>query len=161
MEPQLRCIGALHSPSTGIIDAHELMIALLGDAEAHGACLVPNVSVDGGVARPGAPIELKLGGSMEGTRMTADVVVNCAGIGSQFVASAIELDGYEAQSWPSLELCRGNYFSLQGVATPFSRLIYPVPDPGYGGLGVHITLGELPARAQVAPHLGTQRECRL
>ena len=62
MEPQLRCIGALHSPSTGIIDAHELMIALLGDAEAHGACLVPNVSVDGGVARPGAPIELKLGG---------------------------------------------------------------------------------------------------
>src|SRR5204862_2839991 len=37
MEPELFCVGALHSPSTGIIDSHALMLAYLGDAEAHGA----------------------------------------------------------------------------------------------------------------------------
>lgn len=37
MEPELACVGALHSPSTGIVDSHAFMLALLGDAEAHGA----------------------------------------------------------------------------------------------------------------------------
>ena len=37
MEPQLQCLGALHSPSTGIVDSHALMLALQGDAEEFGA----------------------------------------------------------------------------------------------------------------------------
>jgi len=36
LEPALQCHGALLSPSTGIIDSHGLMLALLGDAEQHG-----------------------------------------------------------------------------------------------------------------------------
>src|SRR5687767_9063502 len=39
MEPSLHCVAALHSPSTGIIDSHALMLAYLGDAEAAGAML--------------------------------------------------------------------------------------------------------------------------
>ena len=39
MEPALHCVAALHSPSTGIIDSHALMLAYLGDAEAAGAML--------------------------------------------------------------------------------------------------------------------------
>ncbi|MFY9512708.1 MAG: FAD-dependent oxidoreductase, partial [Rubrivivax sp.] len=39
MEPELRCSAALHSPSTGIVDSHALMLAYLGDAEHHGATL--------------------------------------------------------------------------------------------------------------------------
>src|SRR4051812_15451198 len=39
MEPELFCVGALHSPSTGIIDSHALMLAYLGDAESAGAML--------------------------------------------------------------------------------------------------------------------------
>src|SRR6185503_5274514 len=38
MEPAVSCVGALHSPSTGVIDSHAYMLALLGDAEAHGRC---------------------------------------------------------------------------------------------------------------------------
>ncbi|MDZ4130672.1 MAG: FAD-dependent oxidoreductase, partial [Hydrogenophaga sp.] len=35
MEPQLQCLGAVHSPSTGIVDSHALMLALQGDLENH------------------------------------------------------------------------------------------------------------------------------
>src|SRR4051812_48191178 len=38
-EPELPCVAALHSPSTGIIDSHALMLAYLGDAESRGAML--------------------------------------------------------------------------------------------------------------------------
>src|SRR3954470_15886366 len=47
MEPELFCMGALHSPSTGIIDSHALMLAYLGDAEAHGAMLALKTSLLG------------------------------------------------------------------------------------------------------------------
>ena len=39
MEPEVHCVAALHSPSTGIIDSHALMLAYLGDAERAGAML--------------------------------------------------------------------------------------------------------------------------
>ena len=45
MEPALACHGALHSPSTGIVDSHALMLTLLGEAENGGAMLVMNTSV--------------------------------------------------------------------------------------------------------------------
>jgi L-2-hydroxyglutarate oxidase LhgO len=40
LEPQLQCQAALHSPSTGIIDSHALMLALLGDVQNAGGLLV-------------------------------------------------------------------------------------------------------------------------
>ncbi len=40
LEPELSTTGGLFSPSTGIIDSHAYMLALLGDAEAAGASLV-------------------------------------------------------------------------------------------------------------------------
>jgi L-2-hydroxyglutarate oxidase LhgO len=48
---------------------------------------------------------------------------------------------------PALRYARGNYFSLAGRA-PFSRLVYPLPEPG--GLGVHLTL-DLGGRARFGP----------
>src|SRR3954462_6033213 len=48
MEPELFCMGALHSPSTGIIDSHSLMLAYLGDAEDHGAMLALKTALLGG-----------------------------------------------------------------------------------------------------------------
>ena len=39
MEPELNFSGVLYSPSSGIIDPHDLMLAYLGDAEDHGAAL--------------------------------------------------------------------------------------------------------------------------
>ena len=56
LEPELSCIAALHSPSTGIVDSHGLMKALLKDAEGHGAALVLRSPILGGrVTGEGSP----------------------------------------------------------------------------------------------------------
>ena len=49
-EPELRCAGALLSPSTGIIDAHALMLALQGEAETGGAVIALKSPLRGGEA---------------------------------------------------------------------------------------------------------------
>jgi L-2-hydroxyglutarate oxidase LhgO len=47
------------------------------------------------------------------------------------------MEGYRAQLAPKELYAKGNYYSL-ARRSPFSRLVYPVPEPG--GLGVHVTL---------------------
>ncbi|EOD15778.1 hypothetical protein EMIHUDRAFT_193923 [Emiliania huxleyi CCMP1516] len=63
LEPEVRCVGALHSPSTGIVDSHAFMTALLADAERHGATLALGSSVVVNCAGHGAPrLAAALGG---------------------------------------------------------------------------------------------------
>jgi L-2-hydroxyglutarate oxidase LhgO len=45
MEPDLRCVAALYSPSTGLVDSHALMLSLLGDVENAGGVLALNSPV--------------------------------------------------------------------------------------------------------------------
>jgi L-2-hydroxyglutarate oxidase LhgO len=52
LEPQLHCVGALLSPSTGIINSRAYMLSLLGDAERHGASLALNSTVQSIVSTP-------------------------------------------------------------------------------------------------------------
>lgn len=133
LEPALSCVTALLSPSTGIIDSHAYMAALRGDAEAHGAMLALNTPVVGGrVEHDGIVVET---GGAEPTTLKAKLVVNAAGLGAQTVAASLR--GMPADKIPPRHLAKGNYFSLAGRA-PFSRLIYPIPEPG--GIGVHLTL---------------------
>jgi L-2-hydroxyglutarate oxidase LhgO len=143
LEPNLHCVAALLSPSTGIVDSHGLMLAYLGDAEAHGAMLAYNSPVVGGQVR-GDSIELYVGGA-EPMRLACRTVVNAAGLHAQHVARSIA--GIPSQSIPPAYLAKGNYFSL-AAKPPFSRLIYPVPEPG--GLGVHITV-DLAGQARFGP----------
>ena len=51
LEPQVECVGAFLSPSTGIVDAHEYMLALQGDAEANGAVVALGSPCLGGAVR--------------------------------------------------------------------------------------------------------------
>lgn len=133
MEPEVRCFGALLSPSTGIIDSHAYMLALLGDAEADGAVIAfrsPLVKArveDGGIA-------VEVGGAEPAT-VRCRHLINAAGLGAQRVAAAIE--GFPAAMIPPLHYAKGNYFTLTGKS-PFQRLIYPAPVAG--GLGTHSTL---------------------
>lgn len=143
LEPNLRCVAALLSPTTGIIDSHALMLAYLGDAEARGAMIAFNSPVRSGrVADNG--IELDIGGA-EPMRLRCRSVVNAAGLHAQAIARLIA--GVPSQSIPPAFYAKGNYFALTAKA-PFSRLIYPVPEPG--GLGVHITL-DLANQARFGP----------
>lgn len=139
LEPALACRGALSSPDTGIIDSHALMAALLGDAQAAGAMLALGTAVtrvEAGADRVGGGCFLVHTESDAGPFvLAADRVVNAAGLWASELAAQVQ--GLAPAHMPVTRLARGSYYAAPGRAA-FSRLIYPVPEPG--GLGVHLTL---------------------
>jgi L-2-hydroxyglutarate oxidase LhgO len=143
LEPELACIAALHSPETGIIDSHRLMLALRGDLEDLGGLIAFNTPIERLRPKP-AGWEVLFGGS-DSQSIIVDAVANCAGLGAQALARMTE--GYPTERVPRLVLAKGNYFGFSGRPA-FSRLIYPVPVPG--GLGVHVTL-DLAGRMRFGP----------
>jgi L-2-hydroxyglutarate oxidase LhgO len=149
MEPALQCTAALHSPMTGVIDSHGYMLALQGDAEHAGAVIAFASQVLSGERRDDGIVlrvaEAGAGSDDEGFLLHARTVVNCAGLWAPRIARSIA--GLDEASIPRAWFAKGNYYSLAGRA-PFSRLIYPVPEPG--GLGVHLTL-DLGGQARFGP----------
>jgi L-2-hydroxyglutarate oxidase LhgO len=143
LEPALNCDAALLSPSTGIIDSHAYMLALRGDAEAAGAAFAFHTPLVRARAL-GDRIELESGGDAP-MSLECGLLVNAAGLGASAVARGI--DGMPIDLIPPTYLAKGNYFSCSARA-PFSRLIYPVPEPG--GLGVHLTL-DMAGQARFGP----------
>lgn len=144
LEPELACHGALLSPSTGIVDSHGLMLALLGDAQARGASLAVRSPVV--AARVGADgLVLEVGGEVA-CALGARAVVNAAGL--QACALARSMAGLDPAHVPQARYAQGAYFALSGRA-PFSRLIYPVPGTS-SHLGVHLTL-DLGGQARFGP----------
>lgn len=141
MEPELQCVAALFSPSTGIIDSHGLMLSLLGDAQASGAVIAYGSPVSGmRVERDGIVVRIN-----DADTLKARIVVNAGGLDAAPLTHRIE--GFnQAFARPSY-YAKGNYFTLAG-RTPFSRLVYPAPEPG--GLGVHLTL-DLAGQARFGP----------
>ncbi|MEZ5594400.1 MAG: NAD(P)/FAD-dependent oxidoreductase [Gammaproteobacteria bacterium] len=143
LEPAVRCVAALLSPSTGIIDSHGLMLAYLGDAEDAGAMLALNSPVEGGEITPEG-IVLEVGGA-EPMSLLARCVVNSAGLYAGKLAHSLR--GLPAETIPPHYYAKGNYYSLSG-RSPFSRLIYPVPEQA--GLGVHVSV-DLGGQARFGP----------
>jgi L-2-hydroxyglutarate oxidase LhgO len=132
-EPAVRAVAGLWSESTGIIDSHGLMLALLGDAQAGGATLVTHTPVTRGrVVDDG--VVLHTGGA-DPMALHCRLLVNSAGLGAQRLARAIE--GMPAALVPPAHYAKGHYFTLAG-RSPFSHLVYPMPD--HAGLGIHVTL---------------------
>jgi L-2-hydroxyglutarate oxidase LhgO len=139
LEPEIRAEEGLFSPSTGIIDSHQYMLALLGDMTlvrgAHVSAIRHNA--DGWL--------LAIESGDEDMALRARLVVNAAGLWAQSVASRIE----GLADVPPLFLAKGNYAGLS-AKSPFRHLIYPIPEPG--GLGVHVTL-DMGGRARFGPNV--------
>ena len=144
LEPELRCVTALISPSTGILDSHGYMLALQGEAEDHGAMIAFDTAFEGGALEDDG-IVLSFGGAAPMT-LKAKTVINSAGLSAQPVARA--LDGFAPELVPAHHYCKGNYYALSGARAPFERLIYPAPEAA--GLGVHLTL-DLGGQARFGP----------
>ncbi|MEO7337261.1 MAG: NAD(P)/FAD-dependent oxidoreductase [Caldimonas sp.] len=143
MEPALRCDGALLSSVTGIIDSHALMLAYLGDFERAGGVLALRSRLDS-ASVSGGSIVVRVGGA-DGVELETSILVNAAGLQAPQLARRI--DGLSPSFVPTPHFAKGNYFSLTG-RSPFTRLVYPVPEPG--GLGVHLTL-DLGGQARFGP----------
>ena len=150
-EPAVRCAGALLSPSTGIVDSHGFMLALLGGAQARGAELALGSRVVGCSVSPGGRGGLELrtadadGAECE---LECEELVNCAGHGAIALARSIRAaPPRHATLIPRARYAKGSYFALAG-ASPFSGLVYPVPQQA--GLGVHATVA-LAGRCRFGP----------
>jgi L-2-hydroxyglutarate oxidase LhgO len=133
-EPALQAIDALFSPSTGIIDSHHYMLALLGDCEQAGAQLARKARVMA-IARKGGKYHLTVCSDGEDMHLSCSILINSAGLWAWAVAGMI--DGLDAAFIPPRFLAKGSYVTLVGK-NPFQHLVYPLPEPG--GLGVHLTL---------------------
>ncbi|WP_315777744.1 MULTISPECIES: NAD(P)/FAD-dependent oxidoreductase [unclassified Bradyrhizobium] len=143
LEPALACEAALMSPSTGIIDSHAFMLSLRGEIEDAGGAFAFHTPLLRAKAA-GESIEVDAGGAQPMT-LSCRLLVNAAGLDAPAVARRI--DGMPSPLVPTTYLAKGNYFSCSARA-PFSRLIYPVPEPG--GLGVHLTL-DMAGQARFGP----------
>jgi len=137
MEPAVQADLALWSPDTGIVDSHRLMQQLLADAENAGATIVLRSQLLAADPLDSGGFRLQIRSGTEETVLHTGVLINCAGLHATEIARRIS--GLNTANIPDVEFIKGNYFSLGGRC-PFSRLIYPVPDPLHRGLGVHATL---------------------
>lgn len=145
LEPQLECVAAVLSPSTGIVDSHALMLAMQGDIENAGGLVATHSPLASAACGPGGILLM----TADGTGLKARTVVNAAGL--QAPALARRFEGLDARHVPQSWFAKGSYFTLSG-RSPFSRLVYPVPEPGVhlAGLGVHLTI-DLGGQAKFGP----------
>jgi L-2-hydroxyglutarate oxidase LhgO len=145
MEPALRGVAGLLSPSTGIVDSHALMLSYRGELEDAGGAVA--LATRFRAARPAAGggfvVEAESGG--ERATLGCDLLVNAGGLFAGEVAAGIE--GLGAPFSRRVFYCKGNYFGL-AARVPFSHLVYPVPERD--GLGTHLTL-DLAGRGRFGP----------
>lgn len=145
LEPALRCMAALLSPTTGIVDSHGFMLALQGDLENAGGMVALGSAIDSAVLGQGdEPHRLRMA---DGTEIAARIVVNAASLHA--CALARRFEGLSPNFIPREHFAKGNYYALAGKA-PFSHLIYPAPADAW--LGVHLTL-DLGGQAKFGPDL--------
>ena len=142
LEPELNSRCALLSPSTGILDSHAYMLQLQADLEAHGGSCVFNSKLKL-LSADDEGVELTLNG--DEARVRARTCINSAGLSAVSLVEQSELISRDLL--PNPYFAKGSYFSYAGNV-PFSRLVYPVPEPG--GLGVHLTL-DLQGGAKFGP----------
>ena len=143
LEPAVRCAAAVLSPSTGIVDSHALMLALQGEAEAHGAVVALRSPVLAGRVEDDG-FRLEVGGATP-MRLACRRLVNAAGLHAQDIARC--LAGLDPATVPPRFFAKGSYFAL-GDRSPFTRLIYPMPDSA--SLGIHVVL-DLAGRVRFGP----------
>jgi len=153
MEPALHCLAAIHSPSTGIVDSHGLMLSLQAELEASGGIISFGSAVSGITPGKNALI-VRACNNDERLDIAAAEVINCSGLSAVAVARATK--NINSDCWPQARFSKGNYFRIEGKS-PFSRLIYPAPVAG--GLGIHLVL-DLCGNARFGPDVEVIEDAR-
>lgn len=143
LEPALACVAALHSPSTGIVDSHGLMLALQGDLEHAGGMVALHAQVEQAAWQANDRVWRVR--TQDGTELDTPLLINAAGYWAPDLAR--RFNGLAPQHVPTAYYAKGNYFALS-VKAPFQHLIYPVPEAA--GLGVHLTL-DMGGQAKFGP----------
>jgi L-2-hydroxyglutarate oxidase LhgO len=146
LEPELACVAALLSPSTGVIDSHGFMLALEGHIATHSGQVVLRTAVEGIEVLPDGLFRLALGGEAAG-QITCQRLVLSAGLHASKLAGTMTfVSGYAP---PPTYYAKGQYYAYSG-RSPFSRHIYPMPDGAW--LGLHVTV-DIGGRCKFGPDI--------
>ena len=131
VEPSVRGVHALHSPSTGVVDFRRVAGAMAREITVAGAAVHTDSAVESMRRAPTGAIRLQTKAGF----LEARAVITCAGVYSDRVAA---MTGGEKS--PRIVPFRGRYYALVPEASNLVRgLVYPVPDPAFPFLGVHFT----------------------
>lgn len=135
LEPHAVGVAALHVKGTGIADYSGVCDSLADELRSADVEVRVGVAVLGGIEKAGITVlSTSLG------EVSAHRVVTCAGLQADVVARSIS--GPEGDGGLRIIPFRGEYFELAHNKTHLVRsLIYPVPDPEFPFLGVHLTRG--------------------
>jgi L-2-hydroxyglutarate oxidase LhgO len=132
IEPHAAGIRALWSPSTGIVDFRRVAAAYADEVRAKGATIETGREV--------VSITQQGDGLVVGTTLgdvVARRVIACAGLWADRVAA---MTGEDTADAPRIVPFRGDYYTLTADARPLVRgLIYPLADPRFPFLGIHLT----------------------
>ena len=148
LEPQVRCVAALFSGSTGVVDQSALMASFAAEVEARGGIIALKHDVTAaGRQHDGFALRMADPQGAEAS-LSARLLVNAAGLGAPAVATMLgyPLDGGEGgpAGVPPLRqtVNKGRYYDIvtPEKARVLRHLVYPVPEHEKGGLGVHVTL---------------------
>src|SRR3954449_3230145 len=134
IEPHVQGVAALHSPATSIVNYTDVTTALGADAVAAGAKIRLGHEVVG-IRLAGSEVVID-SRTPAGTENEAfDQVIACGGLQSDRLAEMAG-DGPD----PVIMPFRGEYYALKPERRGLvNGLVYPVPDPRYPFLGVHLT----------------------
>ncbi len=152
LEPAATGVEAIHVPDAGIVDYPGVCRALAGRLTDAGHRIVTGMEVVA-MERSAGRTMVRAGDAP--THYEAGLVVACAGLHADRLARLAGLD-------PGMQIVpfRGVYYELTPAARALCRnLIYPVPNPAYPFLGVHLTR-MIDDRVEVGPNavLATARE---
>ncbi len=132
LEPHAIGIKALWSPGTGVVDFTEVAQAFADDVVERGASIETRRAVES-IEQRGDEMII---GTSRGDLVTRRVIA-CAGLQADRVAA---MTGDAGDDGPRIVPFRGDYYTLKPEARHLVRgLIYPVPDPQFPFLGVHLT----------------------
>jgi len=136
LEPELSCVAALLSPSTGIVDSHGFMSALEGHITSNGGNVVLQTKVTA-IERGGNGLYTLTLGDGSGS-VTCENLILSAGLHTTPLARTLSYgDRYVA---PETYYAKGQYYAISGKS-PFGRHIYPMPDGAWLGLHATVDLG--------------------
>jgi L-2-hydroxyglutarate oxidase LhgO len=133
LEPAVKSVGGLYSPSTGVVNGKELMMSLKCDIEKAGSVILCNKKVVSVTSDQGLFVVKTADG---GELFESTELVNSAGLSAQAVARTIA--AMPPEKVPGTYYAKGNYFKFFGSKPPFTHLVYPIPEKA--GLGIHATI---------------------
>lgn len=138
LEPNIKAAAAILSPSTGIIDSHQLMLRLEWLALEQGATVAYNHEVIGVEAKENGYHVTYRNPAGQLESIHCRWLINCAGLNSDQMVSflGLNIDDIGYRIYP----CKGEYFSVPNNKSALvSHLIYPPPLKELEGLGIHAT----------------------